>query len=36
MAGKRKSNAKFWVRALCIALAFLMVSSVLLALFEVF
>ena len=33
---KKQDSKKFWVRVLCIVLAFLMVSSALLAIFEVF
>ena len=32
----KQDRKKFWVRVLCIALAFLMISSALLAIFEVF
>ena len=32
----KQDRKKFWVRVLCIVLAFLMISSALLAIFEVF
>jgi len=36
MTGKSKNSRSLWVRIVCIALAFLMVSSVLLAILDIF
>lgn len=34
MAGKKKSGTRLWVRVVCVALAFLMVGSVVFSLVE--
>ena len=33
---KKQDRKQFWVRVVCVALAFLMVSSILLAVLEIF